>query len=77
MILSWYKDMEVDMKDVDLVEGTQYTFGFALSKTLPVLMCRKAWKFSKTQRMQYTNINGNVCSEFASGSNYYFAIAGS
>ena len=77
MILSWYKDMEVDMKDVDLVEGTTYTFGFALSKSFPVLVCRKSWKFSKTTRMQYTNINGNVCSEFASGNNYYFAISGS
>lgn len=78
MILSWYKDMEVDMKDVEgLEEGKQYTFGFALSKTVNVLMCRKSWTFSRTKRMQYTNINGNVCSEFASGKDYYFAVSGS
>ena len=73
VILSWYKEMDVDMSKVtSLTVGTTYTFGFAA--LLSTLVCKQKWKFQKTI-MHYSNINGDYCSSLATGDTYNFGIA--
>ena len=72
VILSWYKEMDVDTSKVtSLTVGNTYTFGFVV---LGTLVCKKKWKFEQGI-MHYSNINGDFCSNLASGDTYYFAVA--